>query len=129
MEKDSKISSKLCSKCYKKLGAFHNFKSLALKSDAYLKSLDIKNEIFIREEDIKIKSEIELPIHEDSTEVLVKEEFPNGDDGLSWKPEEHADSNFESDDEFLSAVKKIKYEYISEEAKENGMDLYYNQQI
>ncbi|XP_063380548.1 zinc finger protein 62-like [Cydia fagiglandana] len=37
---DSKITSNLCSKCYRKIITYYKFKSLSLKNDSYLKSLD-----------------------------------------------------------------------------------------
>ncbi|XP_063618279.1 zinc finger protein 470-like [Cydia splendana] len=37
---DSKITSKLCANCYKKILSFYKFKALSLKNDLYLRSLD-----------------------------------------------------------------------------------------
>lgn len=113
VEKDSKISTKLCLKCYKKILAFYKFKSLALNSDAYLKSVDIKNEVYLEEHDIKIETEA---ISGDEGEL--KEEL---DDDICLKRESpENDFHSASEEEFLNVIKKIKYEYV-EDAKENGM--------
>ncbi|CAB3223785.1 unnamed protein product [Arctia plantaginis] len=113
VEQDSKISTKLCLKCHKKILTFYKFKSLALNSDAYLRSVEIKNEIYLKEDEIKIESE-ELSIggdadelkHELNDDICLKRECPEND------------FNSASEDELLSVIKKIKYEYV-EEVKEN----------
>ncbi|KAM3964524.1 LOW QUALITY PROTEIN: uncharacterized protein ACR2FA_001494 [Aphomia sociella] len=114
---DSTISTKLCIKCYTKILSFYKFKTLALKSDAYLKSnpleLDIKNEVFLKDD---IKAEIasasdtdDLPDENGSVEVR---------DALFTKVDDNL-QDFPSDDELLSVIKQIKYEHITEETKEN----------
>lgn len=119
MEKDSKISTKLCLKCFKKILSFHEFKCLALKNDAYLKSVQeeggVKNKVFLTDD---IKNE--LISLDDSLDVTVKEE-PK--DVLYLKNEDSA-HDYESDDEFLSVIKSLKYELDreneSDEFKEKG---------
>ncbi|XP_031765179.2 oocyte zinc finger protein XlCOF6.1-like [Galleria mellonella] len=112
---DSKMSTKLCSKCYKKILSFYKFKTLALRSDTYLRAnidSEIKNEIFLRDD---IKSEIASlsgdEFLDDHKSDEVKDElFSKDDNNLKDLP---------SDDEYLSVIKKIKYEHIAEETKEN----------
>ncbi|XP_075973259.1 uncharacterized protein LOC142974680 [Anticarsia gemmatalis] len=115
MEQDSKISTKLCLKCYRKLVAFQKFKALALKSDVYLRSLDVKSEVFITEDDVEIKSK-EISLIEDSTEckTIVKVE-PADELCLKTEDDNILSDDFESDDELLSVIKKIKYEYVTNE--------------
>nr|XP_021194516.2 oocyte zinc finger protein XlCOF6.1 isoform X2 [Helicoverpa armigera] len=101
VDEDSKISTKLCTKCYDKIWSFHDFKCLALRSDVYLKSIQesngVKNEeVFLRDDDIKNEHQ---SVSDDSMDATVKEEPKDGfDDG-------------DTDDEFLSVIKRIKYEY------------------
>lgn len=119
VEEDSKVSTKLCVKCFKKTIDFFQFKKLVLKNEAYLKSLNIiaNSELKVEIPKDEIKSEIvtvdaddvtdngfESDAKYDEMEVIVKDEL-NLDDG--------------SEDEILSVIQKIKYEYIEE--KENGM--------
>lgn len=98
--------------------SYHKFKCLALKNDAYLKSKlalegrSVKPEVFIKD---NIKTE-QLSISDDSQNNSVKDEV-NID--LFVKDEDSA-TNYDTDDEFLSVIKKIKYEYIEEDTKEKG---------
>lgn len=127
MEDESKVSTKLCVKCFKKTIEFYEFKAQALKSEAALKSIDV-NSLSLEIKDPKdgdgdevpkdkIKTEIELVDIEDvidngfesdarydEVEVEIKDELKTGD---------------RSEDELLSVIKQIKYEFIEE--KENGM--------
>ncbi|XP_063533764.1 zinc finger protein 287-like isoform X2 [Cydia strobilella] len=57
---DSKITTNLCSKCYRKIITFYKFKALSLKNDSYLKSLhpvvqlnDQKLSVYVDENGIK----------------------------------------------------------------------------
>lgn len=120
--KDSAVSTKLCLKCYRKVLSYHKFKCLALKSDAYLKSKSaleessVKPEVFIKD---NIKTE-QLSISDDSQNNSVKDEV---NIELFVKDEDSA-TNYDTDDEFLSVIKKIKYEYIEEDTKEKGKILF-----
>ncbi|XP_041978703.1 zinc finger protein 431-like [Aricia agestis] len=95
--------AKVCEICYGKIIDFYKFKSLALDSDKYWRSLDEdKNKILvstdIKFENISDFDNDELEISHLKQEFLVKNES-------------------DSDNELLSVIKKIKYEY-NEDAKE-----------
>lgn len=118
--------------------SFYNFKLLALKSDAYLKdslqsSSHIKTETLI-EEDLK---------DDGGSETLLEDDLKNEGTSLCGsdvveipvstviklepvKDEEDQEGGCQSDDELLSVIKKIKYEFIpvDNETKENGMCIY-----
>uniref|UniRef100_A0A2A4JS95 Protein krueppel n=1 Tax=Heliothis virescens TaxID=7102 RepID=A0A2A4JS95_HELVI len=102
VEQDTKISTKLCTNCYEKLLSFHEFKCLALRNDVYLKSLQevngVKNEIFLRDDDIKNEHQ---SMSDESLDATVKDE-----------PKDVFDDD--TDDEFLSVIKNIKYEFKEE---------------
>ncbi|CAG5032832.1 unnamed protein product [Parnassius apollo] len=108
--KECKVGTKLCLKCYKKILSFEKFKSLALKNDAYLRSLnlnlDIKNEVFL----------IENIKYENSDN-----EFSNNNTETEDVKDEKNYESIQSDDELLSVIKQIKYENITEESKENDL--------
>ncbi|XP_059059165.1 oocyte zinc finger protein XlCOF6.1-like isoform X2 [Achroia grisella] len=112
------MTTKLCSKCYKKIVSFYKFKTLALKNDTYLKSTtgtDIKNEVFVRDDiktEIESESSDEFPDLPDEKSDVKDDLFLKVDDNIK-------DNDNISDDEFLSVIKKIKYEHITEETKEN----------
>ncbi|KAL0892809.1 hypothetical protein ABMA27_014504 [Loxostege sticticalis] len=110
VETDSKVTTKLCIKCFRKIIVFFDFKLLALKSDAYLKDLEsyghIKSETLVdkdlkHEELISESNVSEIPV------VDIKLEPTNN--------EEVGDIPSESEDELLSDVRRIKYEFIPEE--------------
>ncbi|KAL4709980.1 hypothetical protein ACJJTC_003943 [Scirpophaga incertulas] len=116
LEPDSKISSRLCLKCYNKIKSFYQFKSIALKNDAYLKTIVKCN----------LKNESELGNHQDQTlscdsnKILEKtdikvelEENSKENDGID-------NDNYQSDDELLSVIKKIKYEFIETPDESNA---------
>ncbi|KAL0840998.1 hypothetical protein ABMA28_014775 [Loxostege sticticalis] len=133
VEIDSKVSTKLCLKCFRKIVSFYNFKLLALKSDAYLKdslqsSSHIKRET-LTEEDLK---------DDGGSETLLEDDLKNEGTSLCGsdvveipvstviklepvKDEEDQEGGCQSDDELLSVIKKIKYEFIpvDNETKEN----------
>ncbi|XP_026317590.1 zinc finger protein 557-like isoform X1 [Hyposmocoma kahamanoa] len=106
ISQDSTDSRKLCKKCYKKILSFYDFKSLALRNDAYLRTIrGHKLEIFLRDcQEIDVLNTI------DSSNVTVKEEpepdIKTEDDVTS----ENGIPDCQSDDEVLSVIKKIKYE-------------------
>ncbi|KAJ8730282.1 hypothetical protein PYW07_017320 [Mythimna separata] len=115
VEQDSKISTKLCLKCYKKILSFHEFKILALKNDAYLKSVQeesgVKNEVFLRDE-VKNEQDLTLSVEcDDSLDIINVKDEPK--DELDLKNEDST-HDYESDDEFLSVIKNIKYEFERE---------------
>lgn len=110
---DSNVVQKLCKKCYKKILSFHEFKTLALRNDAYLRTLGGHNlEVFLRDCqegdvlnsidscDVELKDEPE-PEPEIKTEDVVKLENEIDD--------------YQSDDEVLSVIQKIKYESPAKE--------------
>ncbi|XP_045771893.1 zinc finger protein 723-like [Maniola jurtina] len=112
---DSKVTTKLCDKCFIKIISFHEFKTLALKNDAYLRSHQ-------NEEDSKIEV-IDM-------DNIKCEEMSNGysDDGYDMDSltkiefdikNENSIDDVPSDEELLSVIKKIKYEYSTEDCKEN----------
>ncbi|XP_022115566.2 zinc finger protein 320 isoform X2 [Pieris rapae] len=105
----SNISTKLCGKCFIKIIEYFNFKKQALLSEEYLKSL-VNNEVYVDDHttntfQTKNKCEVEDYIEDDFKINDVKEEV-NSD-------------GFQSDEEFLSVLKNVKYEYVTEVAKEN----------
>lgn len=104
ISQDSTVSRKLCKKCYKKILSFYAFKSLALRNDAYFRTIrGHKLEIFIRDcQDSDILNSI------DSSDVTVKEE-PDPDIKTEDVKLENDLPDYNSDDEVLSVVKKIKY--------------------
>ncbi|CAH1645685.1 unnamed protein product [Spodoptera littoralis] len=123
VDEDSKISTKICIKCYSKVRTYYNFKCLAVKSDAYLKQLHeesiVKNEVFLRDDDDDIKNGHEQPsspLSNDTQEpeVIVKDEpkdeilFKNGDDS----------HDYDDDNVLLSVIKNLKYEYVEDDSKE-----------
>lgn len=117
VDTDFEASAKLCLACFRKIIAFYNFKLLALKNDAYFKYLKsstlIKSETYL-DEDIKIS---ELSNDSYGSEISLNPE-------VKLEPvnnEEHQRSS-QSDDELLSEIKKIKYEFIpvNDKTKENG---------
>ncbi|XP_061377264.1 zinc finger protein 436-like [Danaus plexippus] len=111
---DSKITTKLCFKCYSNIISYYRFKSLALKSDKYLRSLDqnidSKNGVFVTKD---IKSEEPYNIS--------NEQQSNMDMELDFEVKEENDTEeLQSDDELLSVIQRIKYENVKdEESKEN----------
>ncbi|CAH4032687.1 unnamed protein product [Pieris brassicae] len=105
----SNISTKLCGKCFIKIIEIFKFKKQALLSEEYLKSL-VNNEVYVDDHSTntfqtKNKCEVETYIEDDFKINDVKEEV-NSD-------------GFQSDEEFLSVLKNVKYEYVTEDAKEN----------
>ncbi|CAH2240295.1 jg14281 [Pararge aegeria aegeria] len=111
---ESKLTTKLCVKCFIKIISFHEFKTLALKNNEYLCCLqkrgDKKFNVF---EMNNIKCEEMSNGHSDDgicdMEPLGKIEIKN----------EHNIEDVPSDDELLSVIKKIKDEYVTEACKEN----------
>ncbi|XP_022115567.2 zinc finger protein 888 isoform X3 [Pieris rapae] len=108
----SNISTKLCGKCFIKIIEYFNFKKQALLSEEYLKSL-VNNEVYVDDHttntfQTKNKCEVEDYIEDDFKINDVKEEV-NSD-------------GFQSDEEFLSVLKNVKYEYVTEVAKENDIN-------
>lgn len=110
---ESRLTTKLCAKCFIKIISFHEFKTLALKTDAYLRCLenqaDYKCDVFEMD---NIKCE-EMSNNEQSDEYDALCEINHLDNT------EHQVKN-ESDDEFLIVLKKIKDEYKDEACKENS---------
>lgn len=108
---DSKMTNKLCLRCYKKIIGYYKFKTLALKSKYYLESLgmydECNNSVFVSD-DVK-KDEIVQNAH-NPVLCTVKLEPMESED---FKEEDTID--YQSDDELLSVVKMIKYEFVSEE--------------
>lgn len=110
------MSTKLCLKCYKKILSFHEFKCLALKNDAYLKSVQeengVKNKVFLTDD---IKNEQILSVDcDDILDITVKEEPKD----VLYLKNEDSTHDYESDDEFLSVIKSIKNEYERENESE-----------
>ncbi|XP_063380617.1 zinc finger protein ZFP2-like [Cydia fagiglandana] len=136
VSEDSKITTKLCNCCYRKIISFYKFKSLSLKNDAYLKSLDplehpadqkrtvyvdengIKHEDFVESEDFG-PCMIEYSDREIKIEIDVKEDGLGGSETIDNIKEENTfeDHIFESDEEPLSVVQKIKYENVEDDTK------------
>lgn len=115
VEEDSS-NTRLCLKCINKLLSFHKFKYLALKNDAYLRSLDVKNEVFIKDDEIK--SELSLCDNLQDEEKMEQEEEkeeaikdPSMSETYLKLEQQEPDSNLESDEELLSVIKTIKYGY------------------
>ncbi|KAG6450316.1 zinc finger protein OZF [Manduca sexta] len=108
---DTKISTKICLKCYRKIISFHKFKTLAMKNDAYLRSQNCE---LNNGASYKVDNEIKVEIMSisDINEDNVKDE-------MEIKNEEFMSHDYQSDDELLSVMKKIKYEFVEEETKEN----------
>ncbi|XP_063533550.1 zinc finger protein 157-like [Cydia strobilella] len=127
---DSKITTKLCNNCYKKIISFYEFKVLSLENDAYLKSLDTgvaDQKLTVYEDEKGIKhdnnyldsddfgpSVVEDCLAEIKVEVNVKTE-----DKLDVKLDSDNEDthHFESDEEPLNVVQKVKYEDIREQTK------------
>ncbi|XP_061713736.1 zinc finger protein 595-like isoform X2 [Cydia pomonella] len=129
--KDSKITTNLCSKCYRKIITLYKFKALSLKNDSYLKSLypvvqlngqklsvyvdenGIKHENFLEpdefgpslvedcNEELKIEIDVKTADSQENLEVDVK----NEDTLEAIEPDE-------SNDEPLHVVQKDKYDNI-----------------
>ncbi|XP_023943711.2 zinc finger protein 883 [Bicyclus anynana] len=117
---ESKLTSKLCVECFRKIILFHNFKTLALKNDAYLHCLQKQRyrKCAVFETDTIKCEEISNGLSDDAlcdTVPLSKMEFEIKN--------EHNIEDVPSDDELLSVIKKIKYEYGSEACKENKESL------
>ncbi|KAF9421000.1 hypothetical protein HW555_002983 [Spodoptera exigua] len=118
VDEDSKISTKICIKCYNKVKSYYSFKCQAVESDAYLKLLQegnsIKNEVFLRD-DNDIKSEqSSLTNDMQELDVTVKDE-PKDDD--LYKNEDDS-RGYDTDDVLLSVIKNIKYEFNQDGGKE-----------
>lgn len=106
----SELNTKLCETCYIKIIDYYKFKLLALKSDEYWRSLNNDKNIDISN-DIKCENSSDDDNYESENISNVKEEIDVKDE---------SPVGMHSDDELLSVIKKIKYEYIEEEVKENG---------
>ncbi|XP_063361798.1 gastrula zinc finger protein XlCGF46.1-like [Cydia amplana] len=85
---DSKITTKLCNKCYRKIISFYKFKVLSLKNDAYLRSLqpseqsvDQKRSIYVDGNGIKHENPLEIDeygpsiVEEYNTEIKIEIDF------------------------------------------------------
>lgn len=95
----------MCFDCYRKIIEFEQFKTLALRNNAYWHDLQLNeniNEVLL-EDEIKCENNSDNDIS-NNNEIIVK----NYD-------------LFSSDDEFLSVIKQIKCENIFAETKENGI--------
>lgn len=75
--------------------------------------IEVKHEIFISDD---IKSE-QVSLSDDSQDVNIKDEL---NDDISLKNEDIT-HGYDTEDEFLSVIKKIKYEYVEMKTNENGM--------
>ncbi|XP_013143074.1 PREDICTED: oocyte zinc finger protein XlCOF6.1-like isoform X2 [Papilio polytes] len=104
VSRDSKLGRKMCFDCYRKIIEFEQFKTLALRNNAYWHDIqlneNITNEVLL-EDEIKCENNSDNDIS-NNNEIIVK----NYD-------------LFSSDDEFLSVIKQIKCENIFAETKEN----------
>ncbi|XP_028170706.1 zinc finger protein 300-like [Ostrinia nubilalis] len=118
VDNDTKVSTKLCLKCFRKIVSFYNFKLLAHKNDEYLKNLDPNTHIKKETLDEGLKDE-SVSCDSDVNEIVDAE--------IKLEPDPVKDEDVpeecQSDDELLSVIKKIKYEYIpadnGTETKEN----------
>ncbi|XP_063533771.1 zinc finger protein 616-like [Cydia strobilella] len=118
---DSKVTTKLCNNCYRKIISFYNFKALSLKNDIYLKSissevtLDHKVSIYVDENSVKHENSIdsyEFGSVIANCQMEIKQE-------LDVKDEDTL-ADVESDEELLSVIQRVKYENIKDETKENA---------
>lgn len=113
MIQDSNLTTKICVKCYRKTLSFNQFKLLALKNNSYLNT---NSDDIVNKENIIIKLD-ETPITSDDNcganqSILMKEE-----PSLKVEDEGAGDN---SDDEFLSVIKSIKYEFIEDKIDDIG---------
>ncbi|KOB63556.1 putative Zn finger protein, partial [Operophtera brumata] len=107
VEDDSKVSTKLCVKCFKKTIEFYDFKTQALKSEACLKSVDPNTLSQIKDGGVptdNIKTEIES--------VDIDDVVDNGFESdarceLEMEIKDEPKTEYRSEDEFLS-LKPIK---------------------
>ncbi|XP_063618259.1 zinc finger protein 595-like [Cydia splendana] len=85
---DSKITTKLCNNCYRKIISFYKFKALSLKNDAYLRSLeppgqlvDQKQSIYVDGNGIKHENPLEIDeygpciVEEYNREIKIEIDF------------------------------------------------------
>ncbi|XP_037964622.2 zinc finger protein 501 [Plutella xylostella] len=108
---DSKITTQLCMKCYRKINTFYKFKQLAQTSDRYLK--DLQEQKMLKVEEIKTENDAEGIVEH----AVVKLEFSDSDN-LKEEDLQDMDSNaLDSDDECLMAIKQQKL------ANENEQDM------
>ncbi|CAH2240296.1 zinc finger protein 98-like [Pararge aegeria] len=113
---ETKLTRKLCDKCFTKIISFHEFKTLALKNDEYLRCLqNEEDKVFTVFNIDNIKCE---EISNGQSDELFCDMEPLGKIEYQIKSENDVD-NVPSDEELLSVIKKIKYEFVSEECKEN----------
>ncbi|XP_063381131.1 zinc finger protein 121-like [Cydia fagiglandana] len=117
---DSKITTKLCNNCYRKIISFYKFKALSLKNDAYLKSLEVtlvdhKSSIYVDENNVKHENSLDYDEYVsviDNCPMDIKQELDVKDED-TW-------AGVESDEELLSVIQRVKYENIKDETKENA---------
>ncbi|CAK1547010.1 unnamed protein product [Leptosia nina] len=92
------LSTKLCKDCFIKIIDIYKFKRQALHNDSHMRNLD--DDAYPNGTSPETKHKIQIKL----------------EDGIE---DEIASNGFESDDEFLSVLKSVKYEFVPEEAKEN----------
>ncbi|XP_023943722.2 zinc finger protein 724 [Bicyclus anynana] len=111
---DTKLTTKLCDKCFVKILSFHEFKTLALKNDEHLRQLQTHKDFF----DIDhIKCE---QLSDGYSDNLLCDIEPLDKLECEIKLEKDIEEVPSSGDELLSVIKKIKYEFVSEDCKENN---------
>ncbi|RVE48085.1 hypothetical protein evm_007272 [Chilo suppressalis] len=115
VEENDEYSTMLCLKCYKKIILFYKFKLQVQKNDSLIKNKKteskVKHEIFlsdvIKEEDDVENADFnycDSLIEDTSFRAEIKQEL-----------KENNLVDCQSDDELLSVIQKIKYEFVTDE--------------
>uniref|UniRef100_A0A1E1WLF8 Protein krueppel n=1 Tax=Pectinophora gossypiella TaxID=13191 RepID=A0A1E1WLF8_PECGO len=107
--KDSIITRKLCMKCYGQILSFYKFKSLALKNDAYLKSLAysvLKLDVFANDHE---ENENRSNPPEECKEIDSLNSDVKDEPEIKEEKEDEV-LGYQSDDQLLSFIKMVKYE-------------------
>ncbi|XP_063380527.1 zinc finger protein ZFP2-like isoform X1 [Cydia fagiglandana] len=135
---DSKITTKLCDTCYRKIISFYKFKVLSLENDTYLKSLDPLQQptdqnltLYVDENGIKHENYMECEDfgpcvteysdREIKIEIDVKDEDRQEDSEITDNvKEEGTFEDVDLDEEPLSVVQKDKYENFEDDSKEEA---------
>ncbi|KAJ2946104.1 hypothetical protein O0L34_g5026 [Tuta absoluta] len=132
VSEDTKTTTKLCNKCFRKILAYHKFKTLALQNDAYLKTINldltVKLERIFDKENEEKSNNLYKPVFTNNNviEICNVDEFYDDTLCMEFIPAEaiaahevkiepnikveNVINDSQSDDELLSVIKRIKEE-------------------